>query len=134
MVFRMLPTHTALNRLNVNDWVDEFLSPSHAFKMDVMQKDEAYTITADLPGIKKDQLTISYDNERLTIEVTAHEEQEQETKNYIHKERRHVNMKRAIYLVDIDDKNIKARLEDGVLTVQVPKKMPVETRVLIDVE
>ncbi len=134
MVFRMLPSHTALNRLNVNDWVDEFLSPNHSFKMDVSQHDDAYHITADLPGIKKDQLTISYDQERLSIEVTSQEHDEKETKNYIHKERRHVNMKRAIYLADIDEKNIKARLEDGVLSVHVPKKSPVETRVLIDVE
>lgn len=133
-MFRMAPTNTSLSRINLNDWMEDFFSPVHGFKMDVQKTDDAYTIQADLPGVKKDQLTIAYEDDRLTIEVNAKEETQEENTHYVHKERRQVNMKRSLYLADIDDKNIKARLEDGILTIHVPKVAPVDTRVLIDVE
>ena len=133
-MLRIMNPHTSLSRLNLNDWMDDFFSPVNGFKMDVLKEETHYLIHAELPGIKKENITISYEDGRLTIEVNHEQTTEKDTKEYLHKERRHVNMKRSITLTDIDDKNIKAWLEDGVLSIHVPKMAPVDTRILIDVE
>lgn len=110
---------------------DFFSSPSGRedalkFKVDVTENEKGYKVEADLPGVKKDDLDIEMQDEKLTIGVNYDEEKDEsdESKNYIHRERRHVSMQRTAYLKDADADGIEAKLEDGVLTIEVPKKNP----------
>lgn len=134
-MFRLMTQNPGWDRTVLNDWMDDFFMPVHAgLKLDVSEDKEGYHLTADVPGVKKDQLTIAYDNEVLTLEVNIKDDQESEDKTYLRKERRQMHLKRSLRLPNIDAQGIKAKLEDGILTVTVPKVAPIDTRVLIDVE
>lgn len=126
--FSASPRRTDNDFMDFNDLVDDFFRPMRSlrhdtFKIDVEDKDDSYEIVADLPGINKEDLKVSYDDSILTIEVKHEDENEDkdEDKNYIHKERRVTSMRRAINLPDIDPANLQAKLEDGVLTIDAPK-------------
>lgn len=92
-----------------------------SFKLDIKEEDKNYFIEADLPGIKKDEVKINYEDQTLTIAIEKEEEKEEEQENYIHRERGYCSMKRALHLPNIDPKKIKAKLEDGVLKLTAEK-------------
>ncbi|HCP14463.1 MAG TPA: heat-shock protein Hsp20 [Peptococcaceae bacterium] len=104
------------------------------FKLDVQDKDKEYLIQADLPGIKKEEVKVDLDAGRLTISVEREERIDEEKKNYVHKERRYSSMSRSIYLADAKSDGIKAKLEEGVLNISIPKEEKPETGVKIDIE
>ena len=54
--------------------------------------------------------------------------------NYLHRERRVCSMRRSIYLAEADSAGIKARLDNGELTVTVPKKQTIDKSVKIDID
>lgn len=99
-------------------------SQNKGFKVDVSETDAGYLIEADLPGLTKDDIDIRLEDEKLTISVEHEESEETKEKNYIHRERRHVSMVRGCYLKDADAGNVSAKLENGVLTIEVPKVAP----------
>jgi HSP20 family protein len=107
---------------------------SDTFKVDVKEDDKSYTIEAELPGIKKEEINIALDDGKLQINVTRDEKTEDDKKGYIHRERRYCSMQRSIYLADADAEGIKAKLDNGELTISVPKKEKKDTSVNIDVE
>lgn len=107
---------------------------SDTFKVDVKEDEKGYTIEAELPGVKKEEINISLDDGRLQITVTRDEKVDDEKKNYIHRERRYCSMQRSMYLADADGAQVKAKLENGELKISVPKKEKADTSVQIDVE
>lgn len=104
------------------------------FKVDVREDEKNYIVEAELPGVKKEEISISLDESRLNISVTRDEKVEEEKKNYLHRERRFCSMQRSIYLNEADNAGIRAKLENGELTVTVPKKQNVDTSIKIDIE
>lgn len=92
------------------------------FKLDIEDKNNEYVVKADLPGVKKDEISLRLDRGRLTISIERNEEDEKEEKNYIHKERRYSSMSRSIQLENVKEEDIKAKLNDGVLSINIPKK------------
>lgn len=104
------------------------------FKIDVKDTGKEYEVSAEMPGIKKENLEINLDDGRLKIRVHQEEESEEENKNYIHRERKVSSMERNIYLQDADDENIKAKLEEGILHITIPKKENVDTSKKIEIE
>lgn len=104
------------------------------FKVDVQQNDAGYIVQADLPGAKKEEIDIEMNEEKLIISVKYAEQAQESEPNYIHRERRRVSMTRGAYLKDADADAITAKLEDGVLTVNVPKKVPVSNvhKIMLD--
>lgn len=116
---------------NIYDMMDDFFSDSwpprkvlsqDTFKLDVQDSEKEYIIEAELPGTKKEEVNIEMNDGRLTIFVKREENVEEEKKNYVHRERRYCSMSRGIYLVDAETEGIKAKLEDGVLNITVPKQ------------
>lgn len=95
---------------------------SDTFKIDVEEKDEEYAIIAELPGASKDEIHLDFTDGRLFIGVEKDENIEEEDKDYIHRERRHTSVSRSIYLIDGIADGIKAKLEDGLLKITVPKQ------------
>lgn len=91
------------------------------FKMDVEETPTEYKITADLPGIKKEEVCLDINEERLTIAVQREEKSEEDKKEYIHRERKVSSMSRSIYLDGADSDKVTAKLENGVLSVTVGK-------------
>ncbi|HLQ83617.1 MAG TPA: Hsp20/alpha crystallin family protein [Pseudogracilibacillus sp.] len=96
-----------------------------SFKVDVSETKNEYVIEAELPDIKREEINIALNENRLTISVERKDEQDtiDEEKSYIHKERHYQSMQRSIYLgnADSDSSKADAKLEDGLLKVIVPK-------------
>ena len=122
--------------------VDDFFNDSwpskrslrDSFKIDVQENDEEYLIEAELPGVDKDEVSIDIDEGRMTISVKREENKDEENKNYLHKERRFSSMSRSLYLDDAKSEGIKAKLENGVLNIKVPKEGKPNNSVQIEIE
>ena len=104
------------------------------FKIDIAEKEEEYQLEAELPGVKKDEISIDVEDEFLNISVNRSEESNKNGKNYIHRERRATAMSRRIRLSGADLDKIKAKLEDGVLFVTIPKDIKVASSRKIAIE
>lgn len=102
---------------------DSFFTPSiqTGIKVDIREKDDAYLLEAEVPGVKKDQIKVDYNNQYLTISVEQQEEVNEEKDHYICRERRLGKSSRTFHAKDIDPDGIEAAYEDGVLKVTLPK-------------
>ena len=122
-----------------SDWDDLFKWPTEmtdagAFKMDVEDAGDKYVVSAHVPGVNKDEIDVELNEGRLSVSVDHKESDEQKDKNYLHKETSEWQATRGVYLKDAADAGITAKLEDGVLTVSVPKQVqkPNATKISID--
>ena len=105
-----------------------------AFRVDVKDNGKDFAIAADLPGIKKEEIDVAVNEGTLSISINRNEENEDKNERYIHRERRCSSMTRSIYLGDIDQAGITAKLEDGVLHITVPKKEVKNNTFKVDVQ
>lgn len=92
------------------------------FKLDIEDKKDRYVIEVELPGIKKDEIDLQLYDGRLSISIERQVDEDKEEKNYIHKERKYSSMSRSIYLGDVKEDDISAKLEEGILCISIPKK------------
>ncbi|MEA4987858.1 MAG: Hsp20/alpha crystallin family protein [Anaerovorax sp.] len=104
------------------------------FKLDVKEQDSSFIIEAEMPGIKKEDIKLDYQNDNLIITVQSNEEIKEEKENFIHRERRTTSMQRSVYLKDIDVQNIDAKLQDGILQIVLPKTEPSAGRLQIEIK
>ena len=105
-----------------------------SFKLDVRQNDKEYLIEAELPGVKKEDISLDLRDGTLSISVNREENKNEDNKNFIHRERHVSSMSRSVYLGDADAENIRAKLDNGVLKVSVPMKAPVDLTRRIEIE
>lgn len=120
---------------NVFDLVDNLFDVNYKnnFKLDVKEEDDKFIVFAELPGITKDQVSISYDSDILSISYNVVKEENKEEEGYIHKERIYNEGIRRIKLSNVDSENIKAKLENGILEVSLLKQTPKQKK-LIEIE
>lgn len=105
---------------------EAFRISNDVFPMDIEKTDEAYVVHAELPGVKKEEIDISVENKILAIDVTRETVEEKSNAQMIHKERSRRSMCRRIRLEEVDEENVKARLENGVLHITLPFKQQKE--------
>lgn len=100
--------------------------------IEVRENDQSYFIEADLPGVTKDNLKVSVEGQRITIEADVHRESlSKEGESIIHTERVASKYTRSIEVTnDIDDSLTVARLENGVLILNLPKKQASQSRLI----
>lgn len=103
-------------------------------KLDIKDDGTNYVISADLPGCKKEEIEIELKEDKLTIRATRNEETDSNEKNYVHKERFCGVCARTIRVGDIKEEDIKAKFENGVLTLTFPKEKTEPPRKLIAIE
>jgi len=104
-----------------------------SFKIDIKENENEYIVEAELPGVNKEEVALDYCDEYLVIGVKKEEEVNEEKNDYIHRERRRSSLARKIYLKDVEVDNIDASLENGILSVVVPKTTPKENKVSISI-
>jgi len=92
-------------------------------RVDIKEAEKGYTLVADLPGVKKNDLSVTLDNGVLTVEASTNEESsEEEDGKVIRKERRSGKFMRSFNLgTDIHEEDISANFADGVLSLTIPK-------------
>ena len=90
--------------------------------IDVIERDDAYQVIADLPGMNADDIEVKCAKGALTIKGERKEEKEEKKKGYYVSERRYGAFQRTFRVPDgIDEDKIEARYKNGVLTVLLPK-------------
>jgi HSP20 family protein len=101
-------------------------------KIDVNEKDGAYVVHAEIPGVKKEDIQVSIDGDQVSISAEAHGEKEvKENERVLHRERYYGKVARAFRLgTDIDQSAANAKYADGVLELILPKKADVAGRQL----
>jgi len=91
-------------------------------KVDIREKENEFSLVADLPGVKKEQVNLEVDEDQLIISVVEEERKETNEEGYICRERRYGTFSRSFNLANINADKITATLENGVLSVTLPKK------------
>lgn len=98
---------------------------SRIMKTDVHEHDDHYEVDIDLPGFKKDEITLDLENGYLTVGASkALDEEHKNAKGrLIRQERYSGSMQRSFYVGEfVTEEEISAKFEDGVLRLTVPKK------------
>ena len=115
------------------DFFRGFIRPEHMLygknaarmmKTDVRETDEGYELAVDLPGMKKDDITLELQNGYLTISTQKNLENKEEKHGKLLRQERYTGtMQRSFYVGDnLTEEDVQAKYEDGVLTVKLPKK------------
>jgi HSP20 family protein len=93
-------------------------------KMDVTENDKAYTVKAEIPGVKKEDIHVTIDGNTVSISAEVKKEsEEKEGEKVLRSERYYGRVARSFSLgSDIDEANASARYENGVLELVLPKK------------
>jgi len=90
--------------------------------VDVSETENSYEVKADLPGMKKDEIKISYQDNVLTLTGEKSHEEKKDKKNYHHVERAYGKFQRSFRLPkDVKADQIKASYRNGVLNIEIPK-------------
>lgn len=100
---------------------------ANMMKTDVRQTENSYELDIDLPGFKKDEITVQLDNGFLNITAAKGLDKDEEKKDgqYIRRERYAGSMSRTFYVGDtLTQNDIHAKFEDGILKLSVPKQEP----------
>ena len=97
----------------------------HVMKTDVKEHDDKFEVDIDLPGFKKDEIQLELQNGYLSIAATKGVDKEEKDKKgkLIRQERYSGSMQRSFFVgKNVTEEDIKAKFEDGVLKLEIPKK------------
>jgi len=116
---------------DIGNFLREFsLSPSHGMEMeprmrvDVEETPESYVVKADVPGVKKDDISVDIAGNTVTIKAEVKQENsDRSNSNMLHTERYYGEERRSFTLPqDVDESHAEAKYENGVLHLRLPKK------------
>lgn len=99
-------------------------------RVDLNETDTAFQVQAELPGVKKEDIKVSIDNRRVSIEAESKRESaEKEGENIVYTERSSRKFARSFTLpTEVDDAAAEAKLENGILFLTLPKKESTHAR------
>jgi len=113
----------------MRDWDDDY-SAMISFPIDIVANSDGYTLKALLPGVKSEDLDIQIVNEIVTISGRLDSDRK-EGENYLLAERPSGTFHRVITLpTPLDSSKVEASLEDGILTLKVPKTEEAKPRTI----
>ena len=93
-------------------------------KVDVAEQNGAYTVTAELPGVKKEDIQVTIDGSQVTLAAEVKREKEaSQDERVLHAERVYGKVSRSFTLPqEVDEAKAEAKFRDGVLELKLPKK------------
>ncbi|MGW8183769.1 MAG: Hsp20/alpha crystallin family protein [Burkholderiales bacterium] len=102
-------------------------------KMDVTKADDSYTIKAEMPGIKKEDIQVSIDGNQVTISgEVKRESEEKKGEEVIRSERYYGKVSRSFSLPhEVDEARAVAKYSDGVLNLKLPMKVKATSKKLV---
>lgn len=113
-----------LSKYYLNDYFPLIDSPllkeREYMKTDIREEVNKYIMEIDLPGLKKEDILINYENDYLTIKAVK--KVELKTEVYVRRERFYGEVKRSFYIGEKKESDIKANYENGILTISFPKE------------
>ncbi len=133
---------------NVGFWEDNFFRDlfdlpyerrhSDLMKTDVYESDKDYVLNIELPGYDKKDISITLEDGYLIVEAKKESKVDEKDENgrYIRRERYLGNVSRSYYIGEIDEKNIKANFDKGILSLSYPKEemQKIETKKHIQID
>ena len=128
-IIRYTPFNTLMDEMFNNFLTSRpmrFLEEETGMQMrtDVTENDTTYTLKADIPGVKKEDINITIDGNRVSVSAeTKRESEEKEGDKVIRSERYYGKVYRSVVLdCDVDQEQADAAYDNGVLTLTLPKK------------
>lgn len=131
-MFEIIPFDRRGNRVSVFDPFREFDEMERrffgnerslqSFRADVTDTGDAYKLEAELPGFKKEDISIDIENDCMTISAERKYDNKEDKPNYVKRERYYGSYSRSFDMSGIDTEKIEAAYTDGVLTLTLPKK------------
>ena len=129
-----------------DDWFDKDFFPGrnplygknekNLMKTDVREQGDSYEVAIDLPGFKKEDVAIELENGYLTITASKGLDKDEDQTGYIRRERWSGQCSRTFYVGEsVRGEDIKAKMEDGILTMTVPKEqrqLPHKNTIMIE--
>ena len=135
-MFGLIPFRMSAGMNNINsysllsDIFDTFFNYdlTNAFSMEnqikaqVKETDEAYLMEAEIPGVNKEDLQLSYENNYLTISALRNSSFEDNESNCLRQERCCEQVSRSFYFDNVEKEKIQAKFQNGLLDIILPKK------------
>jgi HSP20 family protein len=110
-------------------WEDGAARQPLPIRVDVKETADAYTVAAELPGVKKDEIHVEIEGNEVTISAETRREDQKEGEKYLRVERAYGKTARRFALPqDLDESKAEAKFADGVLELKLPKKAAVTGR------
>lgn len=92
-------------------------------RMDLAETDQAYTVKAEIPGVKKEDIKVSINGNQVSISAESRKEEEKKSGNMVRSERYYGQQYRSFTLPqEVDDGKAEAKYHDGILELTLPKK------------
>jgi HSP20 family protein len=116
-------------------WIEE-AAGNLAFPLDVAERNDDFVITAEIPGVKKEDINVTLENGVLTIAAETKAEQVNKSdERVVRQERRYGKYVRSLRLgTQIEERKISAQYRDGVLQLTLPKAEEVKPKkITVDV-
>jgi len=99
------------------------------FKVDISEDEKAVYLSADIPGVKKEDVKVTMEEDVISICAERQQEEEEKNKNYHRVERSWGSLSRSFTIGEnVDAENVTANYDNGVLKIVVPKKEPEEKK------
>jgi len=115
----------------IQKYFDDFSSFGFNFsetfspKIDISEEKDKINVVAEIPGVKKQDIKITLQDNILTIEGEKKQETEKKEKNYYRSERMFGSFKRSFTLpTEVDSEKVEAKFEDGMLNISLKKLEP----------
>ncbi|MFA5248331.1 MAG: Hsp20/alpha crystallin family protein [Patescibacteria group bacterium] len=117
-----------------NNWLPAAGYEEGQLSVDIYETDKTIVVRSTVAGVKPEDLDITLDHDMLTIRGSRGDESGEENKNYLYRECYWGSFSRSIILsAEVDDKNIDAAIENGVLTI-ILKKIKKDNKVGVKVK
>jgi HSP20 family protein len=106
-------------------------TPAVQVRMDVTEDDGAYTVHAEVPGVKKDDISVTIDGNQVAITAEVKHNYQDKNEKVLRSERYYGKVYRAFSLAqDVDEASAQAKYNDGVLELRLPKKAVISAKKL----
>ena len=129
------PTTSLFDSFFMDDFFNDRFTPFSSFAgVDVIKNENGYDLHVDLPGVKKEDIVIDMKDDILSIKVASQEESETKEKNYVIRQRSSRAFSRSFKVAGIQEDNISAQYENGVLSLSLPFKEKIEVTRKIEVK
>ena len=101
---------------------------STSFRTDISESGDAYKLEAELPGFAKEDIKVDIEDDTLTIraEHSENKDEQNDEGEYVRRERYYGSYSRSFNVSEIEVDGITAAYENGILTLNMPKKAPVK--------
>jgi len=102
---------------------------------DVYEKNNKFFIEVDMPGFNKEDIKIEINKGTLNITAEKKYEEQEDDKKYLCRERKYYGKyQRSFYLGDIEEENIEATFDNGILNISIPKKQEQNNNRMIEIK